>query len=320
MLKNVNPEVIMSLSNLLYFVLFTFSALYYFLSIRGVRLEQQSGFEEHTIYKQQMRKKKRSLGSGFVSDYLVLLEVFFEQKTTEKTQGRVTSVLVIGLVIATGFSSLVSLPVGFLSFFIYNLAVSVIIKNLTESKSRGSEYRLPEVIDVLVRCFSKSDELQMVIYETSLDIDEPYRQMFSDMARKMTSSGHMSVLREYSSKTDSVWMNSLFSILMRYKEDAKKSETLKNLRNLRDMISQENKLKRSLISDKSYSVFLNYIITSVAVAGNIIIFLFFPNVASLTFLMSGFGMFMLLLGYLCVGLVFIITKKLQGKNNMKARG
>ena len=78
------------------------------------------------------------------------------------------------------------------------------------------------------------------------DRDKPFKDMFSTMAREMTSSGHLSVLNKYKQRTNSIWLNSLFSILIKYKEDAKKEDTLVNLRYLRTMIAQENALKRKM--------------------------------------------------------------------------
>jgi len=318
----LSKEMVTTFSNIMYiFILFYAAVIYLFYVRKHKKVKQiQKEEKEIDIYKERLRKEKMQSKAGPISDYLNLLENYFTEREVKKPFSYV-KVTILGVVIISLLAALYSgILMGLIVFLILNLLISIIIKNLNENKSSGSEYNLPEVIDVIIRSFSKSDEIQTVIYETSLAIDKPFKDMFSTMAREMTSSGHLSVLNKYKQRTNSIWLNSLFSILIKYKEDAKKEDTLVNLRYLRTMIAQENALKRKSISDKRYNVALNYILSTVGVVGNIITFLFFTDKAVAAYLRSPFGLLMLFLGYASVFGVIIITKKLGNKSDFNMEG
>jgi hypothetical protein len=136
----------------------------------------------------------------------------------------------------------------------------------------------------------------------------------------MTSSGHVKVLKDYTKKSKSVWMHSLFTILTRYKEDAKKEDTIENLTHLREMIKQENQLKRALMSDKRYSVVVNYLFAGISVVGNIALMFFFPHISRPAYFGTPIGILMIAGGYGCVLGIYILTKKMSSSGEIKMGG
>lgn len=319
-MNNFQTDLLTTITNLAYMAVFLFGVIFYFFNIQKAEADVKVHLTEEEMYQQVLRRKKRALKKGPFSDYYNLMVEFFEKKDPETAEPQARAIL-----IGTGFITLIlsfftGPLIGVLLFVGGHSMFSIFIKSKAEGKSVEYEYKLPEVLDMLVRGFSKHDELQAIIYETSRDIDEPFASMFSEIARKMTSSGHVSVLQEYNAKSESVWIHSLFTILIRYKEDARKEDTVKNLKHLRDMVEQDNKLRRSLISEKRYSVVLNFIISGVSVLGNIVLFIAFPDIAFPAYIQNPIGTMFLIAGYAMVFAVFALTKKLGKRNEMKVGG
>lgn len=319
-LRFMSYEILTTLSNVLYILIPLIVVFYCFIYFKK-RKEQKKKNEikETDIYKEQMRKDRLNKNTGPISNYLTLLEEFFSKKKAKSPNLCVSITILIILFVSIFIAVKTSVSLGVITFFIITLLISVILKNINESDTSESEYKLPEVIEVMIRCFSKNDELQVVLYETSLNIDEPFKTMFSNIAREMTSTGHIIVLKKYCNNTNSIWINSLFSTLIKYKEDVKKEDTIDNLKYLRDMITQDNELKRKLISEKRYNVVLNYILSAVAIVINIVLFIVFPDIAKRTYFSSPFGTLMLITGYACVFAVILLTKKLGNQNTYKIK-
>ena len=303
-------DLIATITNAVYLIIFV-SGLFFVLRLIFSNQSKKNKKKEVDFYKMAKKREKRNLDSGPISTYLNQLDEYYFNKNPEKASSSVNLVLVFSVFLTGLAIYFLGLAVGIFAFLGFHLLIKMALQNPGEDKMKGFEYRLPEVIDILMRCFSKSDDVQSILYETSLEIDEPFHSLFGNIARKMTSSGHLSVLNEYAHQSNNVWVHSLFTVLIRYKEDAKKEDTIKNLRHLRDMISQENQLKRALMSDKRYSVVLNYLIAGVSILGNIVLFLFFPEIAQPSYFGTPIGPLALLGGYLCVIGVHTLTKKMS---------
>lgn len=315
---NYNSELLMTLTNFIYLTV-AIIAVVIVLSIFSKKEKKRRNISEIDMYKMQLKRRKRQLKDGPISNYLNNLDEYFASKNPEnpeKAGKSVNLIIITSVIIVVSILYFSNIAFAGMAFLLFHFLISVAVKDSGHDEYKKSEYKLPEVIDVLIRSFSKSDDLKTIIFETSTNAPQPYSSMFGEMARIMTSSGQVEVLNTYIKRSKSVWMHSLFSILIRYKEDAKKEDIIQNLKHLRSMIDQENQLKRSLMGDKRYNVVLNYIFAVVSVVGNIILFIFFPDISKTAYFGSPIGMLMLIGGYLCVLAIHILTKKMSNKSEI----
>lgn len=183
-----------------------------------------------------------------------------------------------------------------------------LLKAMQEDTVVMVEKALPSAIDNLVRVSSRYSDVKSIVYETSKLVDEPLRGILDNLSRKMISSNPKEALDEFQQEYDNVWLKSIAATLISYLEDSDKESTMNNLKNLRDILSQENEGKVKLASERKYGVMINY---ALAVAGAIVLVLniAFNPVGKDFFFNSFFGLICMVGGLVAVlGTVMLNVK------------
>jgi len=313
----LNSPGFTSLSNAIYMIIFIISVAAFLYSKKDeLTTKRVAPVSVKDMHKAQ--NKKDYMAGGTISQYIGSIEKYLtENKNVKNVKMVGNAILAIPFFLAIIGWVFKGFIMGIATFVLINGIMSLYFKNAIQNKNKDFESKMPEAVDIMIRNFSRFDDLQSILYYTSLDAAEPFQSMTGEMARRMTSEGQLEVLEEYAEKTSSVWIHSMYSVLIKYKEDAKKEDTLVNLKSLRDMVDQDNKLRRSLVSDKRYTVLLNYIICAIAVVGNVVL-IASSETARKAFFETSYGFLVLIGGYSCIGAVFFITKKLNPSSKMTA--
>lgn len=131
---------------------------------------------------------------------------------------------------------------------------------------------LPNAIKHLIKVMSKTSDLKTIMYETSKNLNEPLRETFFDMSRRMITENPEKIIMEVADELDDIWFYAFSFLMVSYKEQSKKSDIITNLTTLSDMMDKEMYVKEKSITDKKFLVIMNYTIALIAVA------LFFLNV------------------------------------------
>lgn len=231
-------------------------------------IEEKARYER--IYQIEEKKKNNKMLSELLNfkmleNYHVLVEERLREMGKSELLNFVFTGSMIFIIISSAFMVLMKqyflalfIPIILIKFFTYLL--NLLAKDMVED----IEKTLPLAIDNIIRINSKYSDLRTILYEASTNTPEPLASIFSDMSRKMMSSPQEDVLMRFAESYDSVWIYSFILILVSYTEDSNQEDTLKNLKNLRDMLERENFLTSKKISENRYGVAINY---SVAVLG-----------------------------------------------------
>lgn len=149
------------------------------------------------------------------------------------------------------------------------LALVWYIKNLLHTMQQDAivmvEQSLPSTIDNLIRIASRYSDVKTIVYEASKLADEPLRGILDNLSRKMITNNPREALDDFQQEYDNVWLKSVASTLLSYLEDSDKEATLNNLRNLRDILAQENAGKLKLSSERKYGIMINYALAGAGV-------------------------------------------------------
>lgn len=194
-----------------------------------------------------------------------------------------------------------------------NKITSLLITNVTEK----IEEQLPFAIDNIIRISSKYGDLKSIIYESSKTVDYPLRNALEHVSRRMISGNSERVLMDFAKEYDNVWIYSLVFTLISYVQDANKTDTIKNLKHLRNILEKENTLKKSNVTDKRYGVVINYALAVFAGLGGIGNIMFNP--AGKDFFFGSFvGIVCFSIGYGCILLTLIINITMSKMSKSKA--
>lgn len=180
------------------------------------------------------------------------------------------------------------------------LALAWYAKRLIHEMKQDSivliERTLPSAIDNLIRISTSHNDVKTIVYETSKDVDEPLRGILDNLSSRMITRNPREVLDEFAHEYDNVWLSSFAFTLISYLEDADKEATMSNLRNLRDILYQENEGKVKLASERKYGIMINYALAVAGFAVAIVNGIFNP-VGKEFFFHSFFGLVCLIGGF-----------------------
>lgn len=265
-----------------------------------------------------IEKQVISTNNKFLLKYQSLIQKVLTEKKLEKYASLVYySILIISALLILCFVNMNQLFMAVVSPIVINLFTIKVFQTLEDDLDEKMEDQLPNVIDTMIRIFTKYGDLKSVIYETSLVIENPLGQRLENLSRKMASdTSQEKAMLDFAENINNIWVYSLFSILLSYKEDAKKEDTIDNLRNLRDIVSKENELKNQLVSSKNYGIGVNYFIAGAAFLGSILN-IFLNPVGVEFFFHSINGMICLLIGYGAVFSTIIINIGMSKKKRKK---
>ena len=217
---------------------------------------------------------KKSRGVKVIQRFKSLNKIYEELEIVLATKGKehiTDTIFYIFVGVLTASSML------FLVFKIYMMAILAPIalgwyaRRLLREMRMDSivmvERALPGALDNMIRISTRHSDVKTIIYETSKVVDEPLRGILDTLSSRMISRNPKDVLDEFSREYDNVWLRSFSFTLISYMEDSDKDATMSNLRNLRELLYQENEGKVKLASERKYGIMINY---ALAVAGIIV--------------------------------------------------
>lgn len=190
-----------------------------------------------------------------------------------------------------------------------------IIEEINVPKEEVILMQLPRTIDNLIKTAGRHDNIQVALSEASYGLAQPMKGELEEMVRKMNSQDRKSVLEEFSNRYRNAWVRSFVFILSSLVEDAERKTALDNLRTLRNMVDQEQKLTQKSIGEKRSSVMQNYIIAAMALVSSVIAM--FTEPGRQFYFETGFGLFSLMAGY---GVLYITIKINLGMMSKKGGG
>lgn len=186
-----------------------------------------------------------------------------------------------------------------------------IIDEINVSKEEVILSQLPRTIDNLIKTAGRHDNIQVALSEASYSLNQPMKGELEEMVRKMNSQDRKSVLEEFSNRYKNAWVRSFVFILGSLVENAERKTALDNLRTLRNMVDQEQKLTQKSIGEKRSSVMQNYIIAAMALLSSIIAMFTAPG--RQFYFETGFGLFSLMAGYAVLYLTIRINLGMMSK-------
>lgn len=289
--------------------------IYFLLSIFNDIREDKLMYGKQSI---GLDKKLVSSNNKLVQKYRnLILNVFTEYKIEKIAEIVYYAILIISAILIIYFANIGQVFLAVISPIILNFFFVKILQSLKEDSDEKIEEQLPTVIDTIIRVFSKYGDLKSVIFETSRIIDEPLGTKFEILSRKMVSaSSQEKALLSFADKLNNIWIYSLFSILISYKEDVSKDEAIANLKILRDIITKENELKNELITNTRLGVGVNYLICAISFAASLLN-IFLNPMGKDFFFGSLSGIICFLLGYSCLFITLILNINMSKKKRKK---
>lgn len=234
----------------------------------------------------------------------------------KEDQAELFTGLILGLSIAP------ALLFGFFGQYLLMMVVPIailkgaqdILNEINVTKQDRILAQLPKTIDSLVKTAGRHDNIQIALSEASFGLAQPMKGELEEMVRKMNSQDRKSVLDEFSHRYSNAWIRSFVFILSSLVEDAERKTALDNLRTLRDMVDQEQKMTSQSVGEKRSSVMQNYIIAGMALVSSIIVM--FTDFGRQFYFETGMGLLSLVGGYI----VLFITIKLNLNMMSKREG
>lgn len=218
---------------------------------------------------------RKSRGVKFIKRFDSLRKLYEELDVVMATKGKehiTDTVFYIFIGVLLSSSAL------FLYFQVYLMALLAPLglawygKKLIHAMQQDSivliERSLPSAIDNLIRVSSRYSDVKTIVYETSRLVDEPLRGILDNLSRRMISQSPREALDEFQQEYENVWLKSMAFTLLSYLEDSDKESTMSNLRNLRDILQQDNEGKVKLASERKYGIMINY---ALVVAGFVVL-------------------------------------------------
>lgn len=260
---------------------------------------------ENNIYRKVTIKKERK---SFFKDVLLkdlysnINDLMKERGKDEKETNKIVMILMLLILGVSLFMIVVrQILLGCIFPIVLTFTTVKITNLMKKTQDDYIQEQLPGAIDNIVRTFTKYSDLRTILYEASGTLKDPMRSMIAGISGKMLNQSPNIVIEDFADEVNNIWINSLCFILLNYLEATPKKEVVENLRNLRDIISRENKSKKKEKLERKMTVLINYAICGVAIlgfAGNLLI-----NPMAQSFFFST------LPGLICfvVGLALLIT-------------
>lgn len=246
---------------------------------------------------------KKSKGVKVIQRFKSLNKIYEELEIVLATKGKehiADTVFYIFMGVLAASSAM------FLIFKIYMMAILApiglawysrrLLREMRQDSIVMVERALPSAIDNLIRISTRHSDVKTIIYETSKVVDEPLRGILDTLSSRMISRNPREVLDEFAHEYDNVWLSSFAFTLISYMEDADKDATMNNLKNLRDILYQENEGKVKLASERKYGIMINYALAFAGVIVAIANIMFNPEGKEF-FFQSFFGLVCLIGGF-----------------------
>lgn len=172
---------------------------------------------------------------------------------------------------------------------------------MKKSQDDYIQEQLPMALDNIVRTFTKYNDLRTILYESTTTLRQPMQGMIRNLANDMLNKSPDAVLEDFADDTNNIWINSMCFILLNYLGATPKKEVVENLRNLRDIITRDNKSKNKERLERKMTVAINYAICGIVVAGFVGNLIFNP-MAKDFFFSTAVGLICFVAGLSCLTL------------------
>ena len=188
--------------------------------------------------------------------------------------------------------------------------MGIIVKELIIDFDVTVRANLPILINHMVKGFSKTNDLTVVMYESSKELQDPMRKSFFDLSRKMIANSSEQVLVDFADTLDNTWLHAFIFLLVNYKQNSSKEDIVNNLLELSKMIERRNEITAKMITDRKPVVIMNYLVWGAGILvfmGNLI----FNPIAINYFIHSIQGGVVLIAGIVAIFSTIIINIKLS---------
>lgn len=219
----------------------------------------------------KVMKKRKKLNKGKGIAYFKALEkrinlYYLFKKKKSNTKSLYYGILIAELVILVVFVAL-NKPIFAIVFpLITHFFVIKALDLMSQSIHYYIQQELPNAIKHLIKVMSKTSDLKSMMYETSINLNEPLREIFFEISRRMITENPEKVLAEFADDLDDIWFYAFTFLLVSYKEQSKKSDVIINLTTLANMLDKESYLKEKSITDKKFVVIMNYALIFIGLA------------------------------------------------------
>lgn len=185
--------------------------------------------------------------------------------------------------------------------------ISKIVEELIVDFDKVVRDNFTSLANYMVKAFSRTSDLSIVLYESSKEVEEPLRSLILNLSREIMTDNTEKRLINFIKKTDNLWLHSFIFILLNYKETSSKKDIVESLLTLSELIDKRNEISQKMVADRKPVVIVNYmlLITGIIIfTGNLI---FNPIMKS--FIFTPLGTFSLMIGISCIFLTVIINMK-----------
>lgn len=253
-------------------------------------------------------KKKRQIKKIFLSKLKENLHIALLLRNKEAYSGTIYRIILLSLCfIFIFFLSIDHLFLAITIPVLIYIFIFKIVKEMIVDFDKVVRDNFSILARHMVKVFSSTSDLSIVLYESSKEVEEPLRSLILNLSREIMTDSTEKRLINFIKKTDNLWLHSFIFILLNYKETSSKKDIVENLLTLSELIDKRNEISQKMVADRKPVVIVNYmlLITGIIIfTGNLI---FNPIMKS--FIFTPLGTFSLIIGISCIFLTVIINMK-----------
>lgn len=253
-------------------------------------------------------KKKRQIKKIFLSKLKENLHIALLLRNKEAYSGTIYRIILLSLCfIFIFFLSIDHLFLAITIPVLIYIFIFKIVKEMIVDFDKVVRDNFSILARHMVKVFSSTSDLSIVLYESSKEVEEPLRSLILNLSREIMTDSTEKRLINFIKQTDNLWLHSFIFILLNYKETSSKKDIVENLLTLSELIDKRNEISQKMVADRKPVVIVNYmlLITGIIIfTGNLI---FNPIMKS--FIFTPLGTFSLIIGISCIFLTVIINMK-----------
>lgn len=253
-------------------------------------------------------KKKRQIKKIFFSKLKENLHIALLLRNKEAYSGTIYRIILLSLCfIFIFFLSIDHLFLAITIPVLIYIFIFKIVKEMIVDFDKVVRDNFSILARHMVKVFSSTSDLSIVLYESSKEVEEPLRSLILNLSREIMTDSTEKRLINFIKKTDNLWLHSFIFILLNYKETSSKKDIVESLLTLSELIDKRNEISQKMVADRKPVVIVNYmlLITGIIIfTGNLI---FNPIMKS--FIFTPLGTFSLIIGISCIFLTVIINMK-----------
>lgn len=276
------------------------------------------------LYWHEDRKNKKIFAHKKVAESTKLQDLVFvsaikrnfdaigREKRKKKDYGEKATILVVSFSVLFGLflTSQGQIAVGLTSPF----ALLWIFKKLTglliTSKNEYVIRDLPDAIDQVKRSLTKYDDLKTVLYTASDYMEDPLKEVFKDLSKKMNTAIAEDVLDNFMREQNNLWLYNFAFCLLSYVKSAGKDELNRQLEELKEVLLKEGAQRNADRIERKMTVAVNYVLCAIAIIALIGNLIFMPS-ARVLFFSTPYGAAAFIIGIIMV-IVSIFSNILIG--------